>query len=117
MDKKILPLGTVVILKEGDGTQLMIISRATVVEDRGKEVYFDYGAVLIPQGMISPEAVYFFNRENIEKIIFKGFENAEEQQFAENYDFMLEKANVEKGSVEWFSQKKFIFNKEGYYEI
>lgn len=99
MNKKILPLGTVVTLKNGDGTKLMIVSRATVVEDDGKEVYFDYGAVLIPQGMVSPETVYFFNRENVEKIIFKGFENYDEQQFAKQYDSMLENANISKGNV------------------
>ena len=73
LEKNILPLGSVVTLKHGDGTQLMIIARATIVNSGISEVYYDYGAVLIPQGMISPEEVYFFNKENVEEIIFIGF--------------------------------------------
>lgn len=41
--KKILPLGSVVTLENGDGTQLMIIARATVVNNGMGEVYYDYG--------------------------------------------------------------------------
>ncbi|WP_167630348.1 DUF4176 domain-containing protein [Listeria valentina] len=100
MNEKILPLGSVVTLKDGDGSILMIVSRASVIEDRKKAFFYDYGAVLIPQGMISPEAVYFFNRENVSQVLFKGFLNEEEREFAEQYDQMIEENEVPKGTVD-----------------
>ncbi len=100
MGEKVLPLGTVVTLKDGDGSQLMIIARASVVAEGRKEVYYDYGSVLIPQGMLAPEAVYFFNRENVNEIIFYGYENEEEKQFAYQYDSMIENSPYIKGKVD-----------------
>ena len=101
MNQKILPLGSVVCLKNGDGTQLLIIARGSIVKQGWrKEVYFDYGAVLIPQGMSNPENVYFFNHENIKEIIFKGFVNEDEIEFANHYDKLIEPSNLIKGSVE-----------------
>ena len=42
MNQKILPLGSVVCLKNGDGTQLLIIARGSIVKQGWrKEVYFD----------------------------------------------------------------------------
>lgn len=99
MNNKILPLGTVVKLKNGDNSNLMIISRGSLIEDKGKEVYFDYGAVLIPQGMLAPEAVYFFNRENVETVIFEGFKDEKEEEFEEQYDTMIQNSNYHKGLV------------------
>lgn len=99
MDSNILPLGTIVTLKNGDDSKLMIVSRGSIVENNRSEVYFDYGAVLVPQGMLSPEAVYFFNKENVDIIIFEGFKNEQEIEFEKNYDSMISKAKYPKGSI------------------
>ncbi|MCC9763181.1 DUF4176 domain-containing protein [Streptococcus agalactiae] len=100
MENKLLPLGSIVTLKNGDGSELMIVTRAAIIEEDGVEVYFDYGSVLIPQGMVSPENVYFFNAENVEEVIFKGFENEAEKDFQSNYETMIEQSIYPKGNVE-----------------
>lgn len=99
MVERILPLGSVVCLKNGDGTELMIVARASVVLEQDREIYYDYGAVVIPQGMVTPEQVFFFNRENVETVIFRGFENKAEKKFAEYYDEMLSQSPYSKGEV------------------
>ncbi|MCX0355980.1 DUF4176 domain-containing protein [Clostridium perfringens] len=99
MNEKILPLGTIVTLKNGDGTKLMIVTRASIVQLDDKEVYFDYGSVLTPHGMISPESVYFFNKEQVGEVLFKGFEDDAEIQFAEQYDLMISKTNIPKCQI------------------
>ncbi|HEO7924484.1 TPA: DUF4176 domain-containing protein, partial [Streptococcus agalactiae] len=53
-----------------------------------------------PQGMVSPENVYFFNAENVEEVIFKGFENEAEKDFQSNYETMIEQSIYPKGNVE-----------------
>ena len=99
MDNKILPLGSVVNLKDGDGTELLIVSRASIVKEHFREVYYDYGAILIPQGFLSPEAVYFFNKENVKEVLFKGYRNKDEEAFEEPYDRWIESSDVSKGTI------------------
>lgn len=99
MTEKILPLGSVVTLHNGDGTELLIIARASVVIENKTEIYYDYGAVLIPQGMVTPENVFFFNRENIQEVIFRGYENDNERQFSGQYNKIVEQSPYPKGTV------------------
>lgn len=100
MKNKILPLGSVVTLKDGDGTELMIITRGALVEQGGGEAYYDYGSVIIPFGMSTPDQVYFFNRDNVEKVIFEGYINESEEEYASMYDLNIEKSGVPKASVD-----------------
>lgn len=99
MNNRILPLGSVVKLHNGDETELLIVVRAALVKENGTEVYYDYGAVLIPQGLFSAEEVYFFNKDNIKEVVFRGYENFNEQIYADTYDEMIKSTNIRKGEV------------------
>lgn len=66
-EKKFLPLGSIVILK-GAMKKLMIISRASVLNNK----YFDYGAILYPEGMID-ENVAYFNSQDIVKVVSEAY--------------------------------------------
>ena len=66
-EKTFLPLGSIVILK-GALKKLMIINRANLVKDQ----YFDYGAILYPEGMIDGNLAYFSN-DDIFKVISKAY--------------------------------------------
>lgn len=99
MGNNILSLGSVVILKEGDGTELMVITRGALVEQNGQVAYFDYGSVTIPQGMSTPDQVYFFNRENVEQVIFEGYVNEEEKVFASQYDENISNCGFPKAKI------------------
>lgn len=97
-DEQILPIGTVIITKEGN-IPLMIVSRAALFEKDGKIGYFDYSAVPYPTGITNGEEFAFFNREDIESIIFFGYVNSDEQIFAENYDELVKKSGYDKFSI------------------
>ncbi len=81
---KVLPIGSVVRLKNGD-IKLMILNRAPLYNQNGVVGYFDYSACIYPAGKIE-EQVYFFNEENIEEVYFKGYIDEQEEQFQEEYD-------------------------------
>ena len=66
-EKTFLPLGSIVILK-GALKKLMIVNRANLVKDQ----YFDYGAILYPEGMIDGNLAYF-NNDDIFKVISKAY--------------------------------------------
>ncbi len=69
--KKLLPLGSIVILKDGE-KKLMIDGIYLV--DHGKT--YDYGGILYPEGRLDDQ-VYLFDHDNIDQIVFRGFEDEE----------------------------------------
>ena len=81
----ILPIGSIVLTENGE-VPLMIVGRASLFEQDGETGYFDYSAVTYPQGVTDGKEFIFFNRENVSSIIYFGYVNAEEQEFASKYD-------------------------------
>ncbi|WP_311773335.1 DUF4176 domain-containing protein [Listeria booriae] len=70
--KRYLPLGSVVLLKEGK-KELMIYGRKQ--RDVETKKFFDYAACLYPEGHISKDHIIVFNHESIEKVLFEGLSN------------------------------------------
>ncbi|MCL2662960.1 MAG: DUF4176 domain-containing protein [Oscillospiraceae bacterium] len=68
--KEYLPLGSVVVLTEGEKT-IMIYGRKQTHAETGVE--YDYVACLYPEGNISDEFTYLFNHDRIDKVIFTGY--------------------------------------------
>jgi len=79
MKKEILPNGSVVLLKEGT-KRLMVVGWQPVTEDGTK---YDYMGTFYPEGFIDLENIFLFNHEDIEKLEFIGFVDAEFQLFAQ----------------------------------
>ncbi len=79
MEKKsYLPIGTVVLLKEGK-KRLMIYGRKQFVKSENKE--YDYVACLYPEGTLNNHDVILFNQEDIQMVYFIGFQDIEELRF------------------------------------
>ncbi|MGT2741686.1 DUF4176 domain-containing protein [Streptococcus plurextorum] len=95
MQDRILPIGSVITIKGGN-IPLLIVSRAALFEYNGELGYFDYSAVLYPEGITDGKEFIFFNREDIESVIYFGYVNSEEQIFAENYDRLVSESTYPK---------------------
>ncbi|MBC1249310.1 DUF4176 domain-containing protein [Listeria welshimeri] len=87
--EELLPLGSVVRLKNGE-QQLLIISRFALYNNQGVIGYFEYSGCLYPNGQ-TDQTSYFFNQEDIEKIYFTGYVNEAEREFREKVDKELKK--------------------------
>jgi hypothetical protein len=96
--ERILPIGSVIITREGN-VPLMIVSRGALFEQNGKVGYFDYSALPYPSGVTDGEQYAFFNREDVESIIYIGYINSEEQIFADNYEDIIAKSGYDKLSL------------------
>lgn len=76
-----LPLGTVVVLN-GAVKKVMITQRAVNVGDENnpdaEPKYYDYGAVLYPEGLVEGRLVYF-NRDDIYRIIHEGYSDKDDE--------------------------------------
>ena len=79
-----LPIGSVVLLKEGE-KRLMICGIKQTAENVQFEEY-DYIGVLYPEGHIDDEHIYLFNHNNIDKIFFRGYEDTERKEFIESLE-------------------------------
>lgn len=98
MNEEILPLGTIVTLNDSE-QPLMIVARMPLTNNLEDEtVYYDYGAVLIPQGLVSSDEVLMFNSGQISKVGFRGFIDAVEQDFEKTIPEMKKNTDFKRGS-------------------
>ena len=76
--KAFLPIGSIVLLKNGS-KKVMIYGRLQRrVTD---EITYDYIACLYPEGNIGEDYMYLFNHEDIETVVFRGYSDAEEEAY------------------------------------
>lgn len=81
MFENLLPIGSVVLLKEGT-KKLMITGIKPVAEEKPDTIY-DYIGVIYPEGYLSNEYNFLFNHEDINDVVFTGYHNPERKKFIE----------------------------------
>ena len=57
--------------------------------------YFDYSACIYPLGQ-SDQQQFFFNKEDIDKVIFEGYRNDEDEEYCKVYEEMIENVQYPK---------------------
>lgn len=78
-------------------TKLPIVGRGAVFNDDGSDKYSDYVGVEYPSG-IDPENTLFFNNEDIDKVVFRGYEDEEEKRYLEVYQDWEKNLDIPKES-------------------
>ncbi len=81
---KYLPLGTIVVLKGGT-KKIMIYGRQQYQLSENQKLW-DYVGCLYPEGFISDDYNIFFNQEEVQTIVFNGYEDSEELEFQTKID-------------------------------
>lgn len=89
--KDLLPIGSVVSLKEGT-KRLMIIGRLQQ-NVRTKKVY-DYAGCLWPEGYMDKDSCYVFDHEDIDCLYYIGLQDIEEFNFRFELDEMIKKTVI-----------------------
>lgn len=90
--KKLLPIGSVVRLK-GGVKRLMIHGIKQTDQKTGQE--YDYIGVLYPEGNVGEKFQYLFNEEQIESVVFRGYEDASREEFLNTVSQYYETENTE----------------------
>lgn len=80
MVEKILPIGSVVLLK--NGTKKLVITGIKPVVTNEPQTVYDYIGVLYPEGYLGKENNYLFYHTDITDVIFEGYKNPEWDEFA-----------------------------------
>lgn len=82
--QKLLPIGSIVLLKDGQKRLMIGGVMQTAVDEGGKE--YDYFGLLYPEGYMGEDFQYLFNHEDIERVEFRGYEDAERAAFIRKLD-------------------------------
>ena len=80
-EKLLLPVGSIVYLKGGT-LKVIVIARGQLVQLKKDEkpTFFNYLGCLYPQGF-DVENTYYFNQEDIEEVLFTGYQDEEERRY------------------------------------
>lgn len=77
---ELLPIGTVVLLKNAE-KKLMIFGIGQTNETDNKD--YDYIGVMYPEGNMGDGSQFLFNHSDIDQIIFRGYEDEERKKFVD----------------------------------
>lgn len=76
--KDLLPIGSVVRLKEGKKRVMVFGVKQT---SKGSDEEHDYIGVIYPEGNMGEELQFFFDHDSIEEVVFRGYEDQERNNF------------------------------------
>ena len=85
--EKYLPVGTVVLLR--NGTKRVMINGFCTMDAEKPEKIYDYSGVLFPEGALSSDQSLLFDHEQIIRVDHYGLYDTEEQDFKKKLQEVL----------------------------
>ena len=89
--RELLPIGSVVLLKNGIKKAMIIGIMQSTVDNEGQVTEYDYLGVLYPEGFFDVKSMFFFNHDQINDVVFRGYANPERADFLDRLEENLEK--------------------------
>ena len=90
---ELLPIGSVIWLRDAK-RPLMIFGIKQSDMETDKE--YDYIGVLYPEGSMGQESQFLFQHEDIEKVVFRGYEDENREAFIKSLEEFFEQREKEK---------------------
>ncbi len=81
MFENMLPIGSVVLLKNAVKKTMIIGYKQVSASDPGK--IYDYAGIMYPYGSMGAATQFVFNHKDIQDIIFRGYTNSEWDEMIE----------------------------------
>ena len=75
MFEKMLPLGSVVLIK--NAVKKTVIIGYMQIGERDKTKLYDYVGIMYPIGTVGVDSQFLFDHEEIQDVIFTGYKNSE----------------------------------------
>ena len=95
-EDEFLPIGSVVLL-EGGNKRIMICGR--IQAQAGSDIIYDYSACYYPEGIVDPKSMFFFNRDAIETVYFRGYEDQDELDYRHDVLDQLGELEIRDGMI------------------
>ncbi|SFL09986.1 protein of unknown function [Lachnospiraceae bacterium KH1T2] len=87
--RELLPIGSIVWLKDAKRALMIFGVKQTNQETK---VEYDYIGVLYPEGNLGVKSQFMFNHKDIEKVVFRGYEDTTRSAFVDNLEKYYESA-------------------------
>ena len=91
MNKGFLPIGSVVLLK--GGTKRVMITGFCSIDNKDNTKVYDYTGCLYPEGIINSNEMRLFDKDEIDKVYFRGFEDQEQIDFQKILENVMSEYN------------------------
>ncbi len=105
MEEKLLPIGSVILLRGGT-KELMIIGYFPVDKETGE--CYEYEGCLYPEGLITTEDIALIHHDAIEKVVQRGYASAATEnilkKYTQLYKRLKENKNITKAEIESLMQ-------------
>lgn len=85
--RDLLPIGSVVLLKEGEKRLMVSGVKQTDLET---DIEYDYLGYLYPEGHVGEEFQFLFNHDDIDEVVFLGYQDEERDEFLEKLAVLYE---------------------------
>ena len=95
-EDEFLPIGSVVLLKGGN-KRIMICGR--ILAQAGSDIIYEYSACYYPEGIVDPQSMFFFNRDAIETVYFRGYEDQDELDYRHDVLDQLGELEIRDGMI------------------
>lgn len=89
MGKRLLPIGSVVMLN--GGTKGVMITGYYAVTNSMKDKVFDYRGCPYPEGILDSSGVALFDADQIDDILYEGFHNDESEDLLDKLETIVNK--------------------------
>lgn len=86
MFEGILPIGSVVLLKDSEKRVMIIGVLQRQIDKDDSEKIWDYSGVLYPEGAMGPDKTFLFDNSQIDKIYAIGYQDEEQFEFKTKID-------------------------------
>ena len=97
MNKEVLPIGSVVLLK--GGTKKLMITGFCSIDNENTSKVYDYTGCLYPEGIINSSEIRLFDSDQIDEVYFRGFEDEEQIQFRNILEKVMNEYSSEIDSI------------------
>ena len=95
MNDKLLPIGSVVLLK--NATHRLMIIGYGAIKFAKPNILFDYWGCMYPEGQFESERHIIFNHQDILKVYGEGYSDDEEKQFRTRVEKAIKKCKGKNG--------------------
>ena len=96
----VLPIGSVVLLKNSTKRVMVIGFCQSESSDEGNQKIWDYAGCLYPEGYVSADKTFLFNGDQIEKIYAIGYQDEEQFEFKVQVDKVLEQYRMQEQKID-----------------
>jgi len=95
--EKYLPIGTVVMLKEGK--KRIMITGFCSIPNNDKNKMYDYSGCMYPEGLLSSEQTALFDHEQIDEVYHLGLQDEEERKFKKFLNYYINEETINNRNV------------------